>query len=639
MNSLTSAENYKGGMINDERQSRLPFTHHPSFIIHYFLLCLLMFAAIAARAQEQSSTNLKASEGSSSAGAITGRVFSDDGRPLPDAVVYFHKAYASTPGVPQSASTDSDGKFQTTSLADGLYNVSADLPGFVTAPDASTAIGETKYYKPGDAVTLTLVKGGVITGTVRDANNEPVVAIPIRATRVRDMMGRPLTNAFGYAQPRWTDDRGVYRIYGLQPGTYIVSAGGGLSRGFSLLNAYENDAPTYFPSSTRDTAVEVTVRGGDEASGTDIRYRGEHGHAISGNLSGAIDSNNRYGISIMLRQASSGATEIMTYVSPNTANPSFSFSGVGDGEYEVYAQQGNSAGENVVSTPRRVTVKGADVTGLELSLTPLASIAGRVFLEAAPKESCADKSGASLVETLINARRDEKTPPQNEKAQAQETSHLPFFSASGGVPNDQGEFTIHNLSAESYRMSVRLPSDAWYVRSIVVPITSTVRTPNAPTKSAETKSATKPLPILTLKTGERITGVAIQIAQDAANLRGRVVAATEGSALPADLKVYLVPAERERAEDVLHYVEARLNSDGTFALTSLAPGHYFIIARPVPEPDPSERIPRPLVWDADARAKLRREAEASKTTIELQPCQRVTGYSLSYAPAQATTKP
>jgi hypothetical protein len=122
-------------------------------------------------------------------------------------------------------------------------------------------------------------------------------------------------------------------------------------------------------------------------------------------------------------------------------------------------------------------------------------------------------------------------------------------------------------------------------------------------------------------------------------LRGRIVAATEGAALPANLKVYLVPQERERAEDVLRYGEATINSDGTFTLQNLAPGHYFIIARPVPESDLSERTPRPLLWDAEARAKLRREAEAAKTTIELQPCQRATGYSLRYAPTQVTTNP
>src|SRR5438067_8602213 len=56
-------------------------------------VCLLMLAAIAAHAQEQPSANLKASEGSSSTGTISGRIISDDGRPLSDAVVYVYRVY------------------------------------------------------------------------------------------------------------------------------------------------------------------------------------------------------------------------------------------------------------------------------------------------------------------------------------------------------------------------------------------------------------------------------------------------------------------------------------------------------------------------------------------------------------------
>ena len=83
-----------------------------------------------------------------------------------------------------------------------------------------------------------------------------------------------------------TDDRGVYRMYGLLPGTYIVSAGG-MTRFFGGYGttAHDQDAPTYAPSATRDTAQEVVVRSGEEAT-ADIQYRGEPGHAISGTVLG-----------------------------------------------------------------------------------------------------------------------------------------------------------------------------------------------------------------------------------------------------------------------------------------------------------------------------------------------------------------
>src|SRR6185503_15998507 len=77
---------------------------------------------------------------------------------------------------------------------------------------------------------------------------------------------------------------------GLDPGSYLVSAGGRGMMNLSafLVEGYDNDAPTFYPSATRDTAVEVKLPGGAEASGIDIRYREGRGHAISGAVSGKV---------------------------------------------------------------------------------------------------------------------------------------------------------------------------------------------------------------------------------------------------------------------------------------------------------------------------------------------------------------
>lgn len=590
---------------------------------------LLLFSASMAMAQGQSSETDEARAGSSYTGKITGRVIGEDGRPMPDAVVNVYRSYARMPGPPKTATTDSEGKFQALDLAPGLYTVNATLPGFVTTPDPATETGEARYYKLGDSVNVSLTKGGVITGTVRDANGEPVVAVAVRAIRMRDANGRQLPRVYVYSQTRMTDDRGIYRLYGLQPGTYIVMAGGSL--GFSgLPTAYDSDAPTFFPSSTRDTAAEISVRGGEEATGTDIRYRGEHGRTISGIVSGGADPSLRYGVSITLALSSSGAYESSTFVQPGT-KPSFSFNGVADGEYDLTAQQGLGGGNNYISTPRRVMVKGSDVTGVELSLAPLASIAGSVFLEAPPKEACGDKRGATFLETLIAARRDEKIS-------SLEATRTPFFLGSGSIPDDQGKFTIHNMQTGNYRLTVRLSSDAWYVRSITLPAAPVVRPTGAQSKPVEIKSA-QASSVITIKPGDHITNVNVNIAQDAASLRGRVTPAAEGTALPANLKVYLVPTERERADDVLRYSEASIESDGAFTLANLAPGRYFIIVRPAPENDPLERTPRPLAWDTNSRAKLRREAEAANAPVELKTCQRISDQVLRYPSSQATTKP
>lgn len=580
-----------------------------------FFICLLTFNANIVRAQETRVVEGKEAraERPAATGTITGRVVGDDGRPVADAMISYSRAYSRIRSPRQTATADSDGRFRLTGLEPGLYNVYAMMPGLVNAPEPVGNVNESGFYRPGDSVNITLIKGGVITGTVRDANGEPVVAVVVRAIRTKDAVGKTLFS--GTLQERMTDDRGVYRIYGLPPGTYLVSAGGS-QRFYMEFNAYENDAPTFFPSSTNDTASEVPVRSGEEATGIDIRYRGERGHAVSGKVSGAMEDGNRYGITISLRQTVTSGYEAATFVGQGT-NQGFSFYGVADGEYELMAQQWGSGAESVASTPRRITVKGNDVTGIELKLAPLGSISGRVVIEGALKENCGDTRNATLLETPVNALRDLKNQS--------EASQQPFFSSSATLPTDQGEFTIHNLMAGNYRLTTRLPTEVWYVRSITLP-TAATRQPVAPAKSAETKSASTSS-FLALKMGERISGVTVHVAQDAASLRGRVVPATEGAALPANLKVHLVPTERERAEDLLRYSEVPLGSDGAFTMQNLAPGRYWIIARPAPD-DAPERVLRPLAWDAQERAKLRREAEAANTTIELQSCQRVADYAL-----------
>lgn len=592
-------------------------------------VCLLIICAgHPSIAQEgQPRDDASAVSDSSRARKITGRVVADDGRPLADTVVYIYRSYARVPSPPQSATTDAEGKFQSPPLQPGLYFVSANLPGFALSQTDLQENGEQKLFRPGDSLNLTMVKGGVITGVVRDGTGEPVVGVLVRVVRVRDANGKRSTRPGGFVRDRMTDDRGIYRIYGLEPGTYIVSAGGG-SRFFGISYAYSGDVATYFPSSTRDTAADVVVNQGEEVTGIDIRYRNERGRNISGTISGTSDSTLRMGISVILKQMGSAGFTDQTYIQP-TGKAVFSFDGVADGEYELMAQQGTGTeGEQSASAPKRVTVKGADVTGVELTLAPLASIAGRAVLEPAPKEACGAEGGAAtLLEVAITARRDEK-------AQTKEATTLPLFSMGGISPDEQGDYGIRNLMGGSYRLSARLPNDFWYTRSISLPgAASTLARPPATTsKSAPAKSApaASPPSVITLKQGERLTGTTIQIAQDGATVRGRIIMSPEGANLPDNLKVYLIPTERERAEDVLRYSETSVMSDGAFILRNLAPGRYLIIARPAADPPTLDSAPRPTFWDADARAKLRREAEALNAAIELKPCQRVSDYELRF---------
>ena len=606
-----------------------PLSHKSSRVIHsllsFFIAFVLLLASSAAKAQESGTSAPAGEEAKASAGApgsITGRVTSDDGRALGDIQVFLYGAYQGGP--PRAVTTDAGGRFQFKELKGGLYTLRAGTPAFIEMLDESRSLWEPRYYRPGESAQLTLLKGGVITGTVMSPQGEPLTGATVRAIRVRDSQGRRVpTGAAGGGQIRMTDDRGIYRIYGLQPGSYLVVVGGG-NPYIGMFNLYEADTPTYYPSSTRDTAAEVLVRAGEEATGVDVRYRAERGHTISGTVSSAGDSSGRLSLGVTLSRAGTGSFESQTYVADVGGKRIFSLNGVSDGEYEVVAQSYSERGEATASRPLRVTVRGSDVTGLQLALAPLASIAGRVTLEPLRDEACPKSAlDTAMQQTLITARRDEK-----------DKERLPAgpFYVSGNIPNEQGEFLIRNLSDGSFRLTVRPPADDWYVREITLPGTPPRPLPDKAKATDAQGRAMAPARAgtVSVKAGDKTSGITISLAQGAASLTGRVKAQTGGAAMPSNLRVHLVPAERERAEDQLRYAETSVNGDGSFNFNGLAPGRYWMVLREGATDGDSRLPPRMLAWDEDARKVLRREAETVNQGLELKPCQRLTDYGLGY---------
>jgi hypothetical protein len=67
--------------------------------------------------------------------------------------------------------------------------------------------------------------------------------------------------------------------------------------------------------------------------------------------------------------------------------------------------------------------------------------------------------------------------------------------------------------------------------------------------------------------------------------------------------------------------------DGAFSVLNLAPARYWILARVVGEENANTR---PLSWDAAARAKLRKEAEAANIVVELKPCQQLKDFQFKF---------
>jgi hypothetical protein len=564
-------------------------------ICPFLLLFSSWFVSLAANAQRT--------------GVITGHVVAEDGGGLSNVNVDIYPANTGqrNAGGRLATTTDEDGNFKIAGLLSRAYFIHAnEARGYA---NQFTPNPERNYYRIGDHAVITMIRGGVITGRVTTAEGESMIGAEVSAAMTRDAEGNPMRRQYGVRR-RWSDDRGVYRLYGLAPGTYVVAVRSTLST--QQVSPYSGETPTYHPSSTRDTAAEVTVPSGGEVAGIDIRYRGERGHTISGAITGA-DASRAY---VSLISVATGAYVGWGNVRPGEAANSFAIEGMSDGEYEVVAQSGGSNDtESFVTPPRRVTVRGADVGGIELKLAPRASITGRIVVENQPKV-CETKRKFSIEEVVVSLRRDEKAPESRSIYQA-------YLAAV--LPDDKGEFAIRSLDPGRYFIQPRLPAENWYLKSITAPqiAAGNTRKPGSATDIAHAGFA--------LKAGEKFSGLTVTIASGAASLSGKVIVAKEGTRSPSRLRVHLAPAEATGAGDPLRYAETMIRSGGAFALNNIAPGKYWLIARAAPDEDSVDSPSLPIAWDATERAKLRREAEASKVEVELKPCQIVSDQIVKFA--------
>lgn len=580
------------------------------------ILCVLSLIAstcLAVRAQSES-TQAKANDEPVN-GVIAGKVVNENGQPVAGATLFVRPANSITLG--RTTSADADGNFRVGGLEPALYNIIAFAPAYASV--ASELEGLSTYYRVGDNVRVEMVRGGAITGAVTSAAGEPVIAVRARATMIRDAKGqKPKTPTTAFNEQQ-TDDRGIFRIWGLPPGTYLVQAGGAsFSQAFQF-NPYDLDSPTYAPSSTRDTAAEITVRSGED-SNADIRYRNEPGYVVSG----TVKSKGEHNPSVNLMPVGGSSIMPVAVSMQFTGNKGFAFFGVGEGDYDLVAQEVTSGMTTrtpsfALSEPKRISVRGGNVTGIELSTYPLPSLSGRVALEPSKIQDCQGKRAPLFAETIVQLQRPEKEMAKD----ASGTLRVFGMLDASASPDRNGAFAIHNVLPGRYQFEPRFHARYWYLKSISLssPAAATARTAQVKTDPAANWTV--------IKSGDQITNLTITLAEGAASIKGKLTL-PEGASAPAEASVFLLPVEPDKSEDVLRFFVIEIEADGTITFNNLPPGKYWSIAQITNDPQLSTLSKLRQPESAAARTKLRRTAETQKNALELKPCQNLTEYQISF---------
>src|SRR5262245_28761898 len=158
-------------------------------------------------------------------GRIAGRVLTaDTGRPVARARVLINAA--EVPGG-RGTQTDADGTYEFTELPSGRYTVTVSKTGFV-----SLSYGQRRPLQAGTPLQLAdsqqlagidfrLPRGSVIAGHLMDETGDPMPGITVQVMRYQYAQGNRQLMPAGNGQ---TDDQGAFRVWGLNPGEYYISA-------------------------------------------------------------------------------------------------------------------------------------------------------------------------------------------------------------------------------------------------------------------------------------------------------------------------------------------------------------------------------------------------------------------------------
>jgi hypothetical protein len=511
---------------------------------------------------------------------LTGTVITDS--PSPQPVRHATVRLAGPAGMSaRLVGTDDEGKFEFAALPAASYSVSASKIGSVTTfygakrPGRGPGVPVALLDGERASVVLKLLPGAVITGTIADQHGRPAAGVPVLAVDTRADAAAPARAL--------TDDRGVYRIYGLAPGDYVVSAiprpgttsaAVGVSAALAVTDAQARwaqspagaappagrpmeYAPIYFPGVTNARAASrVAVAAGEEHGNVGFALQIVATATIAGTL---IDHTgqplNAATVTLYPHKTdqpdasdavfTSGA---ITLPRATVAAPKFSIAGVAPGEYTLVARSGSgtrSAAAALSAAPplwnlTDVTVNGEDQTDLVLRLQPGVKIAGSIAFE---PTALAPPADLGVLDITLAALGSQVGAPAAPRAIVTKPSSFQFLSVMPGP----------------YVLTVTPPAAGWTLKSAMA-------------NGQDLADAA-----LELKIGEDLTGVTITFTDRPTEFAGRLI---DPSGRPVSkYSIVVFTADRSMWRPYSRRIRAvSPATDGSFRVTGLPPGDYAVAA-------------------------------------------------------------
>ncbi len=509
-------------------------------------------------------------------GFIAGRVVAaDTGRPVRRARVTL-----SAPELPggRGALTDTEGRFQFNDLPAGRYSLGVSKSGFV-----ALAYGQRRPLQPGTPLQLNdaqqlrgiefrLPRGSVIAGQILDEVGDPLAGAAVRVLAYRYAQGaRQLVPAGGGI----TDDRGHYRVWGLNPGEYYVTAvarnfsvgpgaagpgGGRGGRGAPPVPVTANVggtgpavnptadggddteqtgyAPTYYPGVDAVTGARpVTVGLGAEALDINFGVLLVRTSRISGRVVASDGAAVSTGNVVLMPEGQPTGRQ-----GPGTGfngriqwDGAFAVANVPPGRYVLRARGDDWDVPQFATVP--LTVSGGDISDVNVVLTPGATLTGTV--------------------TFLRSQMLDPDPTQF-RVGAPSADGVTVGSQQTARVDRAGRFTLQGVAAGLHWIRTQAPR-GWAVKSVVADGRDVTDTP------------------IDLRSGQTLAGLSVTFTDTLSEVSG-VVRNAQGA--PAtEYTVLAFPEDSARWQPQSRFImTARPDQTGRYQMRGLPPGDYLIVA-------------------------------------------------------------
>jgi hypothetical protein len=532
--------------------------------------------------------------------------------------------------VPNIGVTDDQGRVVFRNLAAGNYLLTAMRAGYVRTYYGSklpgrgpgVAVTVIEGQKLGD-IQVRMPRGSVLTGTVRTATGRPAPNQTVQAVMVRSSGGERRAVALETGQgAAVTDDRGVYRMFGLAPGEYVVLvpstafgseelrqmtaaelqwadtvvAGGATTAPATGMPqapapaAPAAYAPVYYPgTSLVNDAGVITLKPNEERSGVDFSLQFVPTAQITGRV---VDADGRpmNGVSVMLRPTRTDGMDLFTTIfnaSARTgADGAFTVRGVKPGAYTMTARATPqmTPAANTSATPNPATmmqqemaaimggsggfthfaqedvsVQGRDLSDVTLTLRPGMTMTGRIVYEATTRAAPEDFSRSGL--TLMAA-------PTGTGVNDLVAGLIGQGSTPLKIETD-GSFTVKGIAPGRYRLNTMtsmmamagVPSmtGGWTLKGAMVGGRDIADSP------------------IEIRAGVDVPNVVVTFTDQPSELTGTVIDGA-GRTTP-DFPIIVFSTDRMYWTLGSRRVQtARPASDGKYKVTGLPAGEYFVSA-------------------------------------------------------------